>query len=213
MCFGVAVTAVRGVAPIGRAQVRAPCSVVGWLGPCAAACASWGCLVTCRGGCMLDAACSMGFSARTTRSRPSSKACARARQRKGFDHGTRPRAVQRNCSFSLILSWTDVARLPRRRTTRVWKPNVFNKSFFSEVLGRKCVWSHGNAAELTLSFSLRHTPVSSPHAHRACVRVPIKVTARAIRCIDKAGGFDNYILNTKVQAVKGRGRRDDGTTG
>jgi ribosomal protein L28 len=106
-----------------------------------------------------------------------------------------------------------VARLPRRRTTRVWKPNVFNKSFFSEVLGRKCVWSHGNAAELTLSFSLRHTPVSSPHAHRACVRVPIKVTARAIRCIDKAGGFDNYILNTKVQAVKGRGRRDDGTTG
>jgi 3-phosphoglycerate kinase len=26
----------------------------------------------------------------------------------------------------------------------------------------------------------------------------IKVTAHAMRCIDKAGGFDNYILNTPV---------------
>eukprot|EP00045_Choanoeca_perplexa_P022472 m.9664 g.9664 ORF g.9664 m.9664 type:complete len:135 (-) comp9474_c0_seq2:215-619(-) len=29
-------------------------------------------------------------------------------------------------------------------------------------------------------------------------KISVKVTAYTIRCIDKAGGFDNYILKTKV---------------
>lgn len=36
--------------------------------------------------------------------------------------------------------------------------------------------------------------------------VPMQVTAHALKCIDKAGGLDNYVLNTpvaKMMSLKG----------
>lgn len=50
------------------------------------------------------------------------------------------------------------------RTRRVFKPNVQNQSFWSDILQKK------------LKFT---------------------VTTYAMRCIDKAGGIDNYLLNTR----------------
>jgi len=51
-----------------------------------------------------------------------------------------------------------------KKNKRRWNPNVHNKKYYSEVLGKT---------------------------------VQYKFTTHAMRCIDKAGGFDNYILNTK----------------
>ena len=51
------------------------------------------------------------------------------------------------------------------RTSRTWKPNVFQKKFRSDVLDRT---------------------------------MKINVTTHTMRCIDKAGGFDAYIMNTKA---------------
>jgi len=52
----------------------------------------------------------------------------------------------------------------RNAKRRLWRPNVFERNVYSEVLGRK----------LNLKFS-----------------------TKALRCIRKYGGFDNYILLTK----------------
>lgn len=35
-------------------------------------------------------------------------------------------------------------------------------------------------------------------------RIQLKATAKALRCIDKAGGLDNYLLNTKSEDVSSR---------
>ena len=31
--------------------------------------------------------------------------------------------------------------------------------------------------------------------------IPIQVTSHALRCIDKAGGLDNYVLNTRAEKM------------
>ena len=42
--------------------------------------------------------------------------------------------------------------------------------------------------------------------------IPIQVTSHALRCIDKAGGLDNYVLNTRAEkmvSAKGLIERED----
>ena len=42
--------------------------------------------------------------------------------------------------------------------------------------------------------------------------VSVQVTAHALRCIDKAGGLDNYVLNTraeKMASLKGMELKDE----
>uniref|UniRef100_A0A7S2V663 Large ribosomal subunit protein bL28c n=1 Tax=Fibrocapsa japonica TaxID=94617 RepID=A0A7S2V663_9STRA len=53
-----------------------------------------------------------------------------------------------------------------RKTRRSFKPNVFNKRLWSDILDR---W------------------------------IPFKVSAHALRCIDHAGGLDNYILRNSLK--------------
>ena len=65
------------------------------------------------------------------------------------------------CKLFTKICFLPTITLPR--TPRVWKPNVFEKTFYSQVL------------EQDLS---------------------LKVSVPALRCIDKAGGLDNYIINT-----------------
>ncbi|EDQ85910.1 uncharacterized protein MONBRDRAFT_34085 [Monosiga brevicollis MX1] len=54
------------------------------------------------------------------------------------------------------------------KSLKIWKPNVFEKRYYSDILKRY---------------------------------TKVKVTTKAIRCIDKAGGFDNYILMTQPEKL------------
>lgn len=62
-----------------------------------------------------------------------------------------------------VLSGNKVSEDGGNRSRRTWKPNVQQKSMYSEILDRM---------------------------------VPLRVTTHAIRCINKVGGLDAYILNT-----------------
>eukprot|EP01126_Amoeba_proteus_P033682 TRINITY_DN3316_c0_g1_i7.p1 TRINITY_DN3316_c0_g1~~TRINITY_DN3316_c0_g1_i7.p1 ORF type:complete len:156 (+),score=25.57 TRINITY_DN3316_c0_g1_i7:286-753(+) len=62
------------------------------------------------------------------------------------------------------------------RTRRFWKPNVHWKTFKSELLSQRF---QGNLMSL-----------------RSFTTFSVPVTTKALRCVDKKGGIDNYVLYT-----------------
>jgi hypothetical protein len=106
-----------------------------------------------------------------------------------------------------VASYSQVSSLAMTRNPRISNVQMFpsyrnHRSAIvaagARALGSPTCFERTTIATSSRESKSRRSTTAFHHLIIVGIRVPLKVTAYTIRCVDKAGGFDNYILNTKV---------------